>query len=329
MPRRIRRDYPGAWHHVMNRGIARRTVFEDRAGVRYWLANQARAVRLGDLEVHAFVIMTTHFHLLVRSPQGNLSATMQRLQNLFVRWFNRRARRDGPLFRGRFLSRPVESLRYRRLLVRYIDQNPVAAGMVEVPEQYPFGSARHYARNNGPAWLDRSWVEQDARVRTGHETYSRDAYAKAFGDPIGPSINDFVKARIEHPSAEPDPLKDLVGAAPDKVVRWMRRKARLADGTRPGLPCVPVEAALSACEKGAAERPAWRLPRGTVSVDPWPGLRVALMRDLAGLSWEQIARRLSISDSAARRRYAGHRHWIETESEYRETLAAVSAWSLR
>src|SRR5437867_1139696 len=103
----------------MNRGIARRPVFETRADIRFFLACLARAVRRGELEVHVFCVLTTHFHLLVRSPIGRLAVAMKRIENAYVRYYNRTRRRDGPLFRGRFRSRPVESLRYRNLLVRY------------------------------------------------------------------------------------------------------------------------------------------------------------------------------------------------------------------
>ena len=63
------------------------------------------AHRTGLLEVHAYSVLTTHYHLLVRSPSGQMAVAMQRVGNRYVRWFNRRARRDGPLFRG---ERPVD-----------------------------------------------------------------------------------------------------------------------------------------------------------------------------------------------------------------------------
>ena len=93
----------------MNRGLARRTVFETRQDVRAFLARLALCVRRGELEVHAYCVLTTHYHLLVRS-RGKLSEGLRRVQNDYVRWFNRARRRDGPLFRGRFLSKHVGSL---------------------------------------------------------------------------------------------------------------------------------------------------------------------------------------------------------------------------
>ena len=155
----------------MNRGIARRTVFESREDVRYFLAQVARAVRAGWIEVHAFCLMTTHFHLLVRSPSGALSTAMRAVQNQYVRWFNRGRRRDGSLFRGRFCSRVVEGLAYREQLVRYIDFNPVLAGVVSAPSLYPHGSARWYALDRGPPWLSRRWVERAVCEVTRTNTY--------------------------------------------------------------------------------------------------------------------------------------------------------------
>jgi REP element-mobilizing transposase RayT len=67
MARNLRYDIPGSWHHVMNRGIARRAVFESRADFRMFMSCMARAVRRGDIEIHAFCLMNTHFHMLVRS----------------------------------------------------------------------------------------------------------------------------------------------------------------------------------------------------------------------------------------------------------------------
>ncbi|MCC7139029.1 MAG: transposase, partial [Planctomycetes bacterium] len=79
----------------MNRGIARRAVFETRADVRAFLCLLAVAVRRRKIEVIAFCFMTTHFHLVLRSLDGHLSETLRWVLNVYVRWFNRRRRRDG------------------------------------------------------------------------------------------------------------------------------------------------------------------------------------------------------------------------------------------
>jgi len=120
----------------MNRGIARRTVFEGGADVRYFLAQLARAVREGWIEVHAYCVMTTRFHLLVRSPAGALSTAVRSVQKEHVRWFDRGRRRDGALFRRRSRSKVLEGFAYREQLVRYIGFSPVLASVVYSRAQY-------------------------------------------------------------------------------------------------------------------------------------------------------------------------------------------------
>ena len=118
MPRTPRQDEPGTWHHVFNRAIARRALFERREDYRFFLANLARAARRGEIEIHAYCLMGTHYHLLLRSPEGRMAEAMHRVQLAYSRWFNRSRRRDGSLVRGRYGSRLVRSLSYRRVIVR-------------------------------------------------------------------------------------------------------------------------------------------------------------------------------------------------------------------
>ena len=136
------------------------------------------------------------------------------------------------------------------MLVAYIDQNPVGARLVRSPCAYPYGSAWHYARPAGPRWLSRTWVEEVVRAAAGRAEYRPHDYAGAFGRAARGAVEHFVEARCAA-SDDADPLDDLVVASPAAVGRWMRRKALLADGTRPGLPVVP----LGWLERLAASRP--------------------------------------------------------------------------
>ena len=81
MGQRVRSDYPGALHHVINRGMARRPLFEGRAEARYFLAQLARQVRFGRLEIIAYSLMTSHFHLFVRCSVGELSEALRQATN--------------------------------------------------------------------------------------------------------------------------------------------------------------------------------------------------------------------------------------------------------
>ena len=134
----------------MNRGAGRQVLFADRRDYRHFIALLACAVRRGELVIQAYCLLGTHFHLLAASPDGRISYAMMRIQNAYARYRNRRSRADGPLFRGRFRSKPVLSWLYWRTLIRYIDHNPVQAGLCEHPFQYPYGSARHFVRPRAP-----------------------------------------------------------------------------------------------------------------------------------------------------------------------------------
>ncbi len=322
MARSPRLDTPGSWHHVMNRGLARRTVFENRDDVRAFLAGIACAVRREEIEVHAYCVLTTHFHALVRSPHGRLSEAMRRIQNAYVRRFNRLRRRDGPLFRGRFRSRPVESLSYRRLLVRYIDANPVSAGLVSAPELYPHGSARHYARASGPPWLERAWIERTVRdVSRG----SRDlrSYAAVFGGPLRASLRSLVELRTARAARGSDPLDDLVHATPARIRAWMRRKARLADGTGPGLPVCDPTSVVEVVAAARRRSGSWTVHPGQKPVDAWLQVQAGLLCDLCGRTSSQVARALVCSESGVAKLRARHRVWMLEDERYAARVAQL------
>ena len=333
MPKVIRSDEPGAWHHVMNRGLARRAVFEDRACMRFFKSRLAYATRRAELEIHAFAILTTHFHLLVRSPTGQIAEGMRRVQNEYVRWFNRRNRRDGPLFRGRFVSRRASSLRYRRILVGYIDRNPVSAGMAVSAEAYEYGSARHYANQDGPRWLTRDWIERDCVERNsadhlGEDTFTWAAYQSAYSTQRA-RAHDLAEQRLQHPPSAVDPLDELVQAAPRAVLAWMRRKAALADGSEPGLPCVAATWISAACHT-LGERSVWTTRTGRRNeVDLWSVLQVGLLRDLASLRWREIAQRIEASTASAKRHYAIHQREIAGDECYANQAQETACELLR
>lgn len=292
----------------MNRGIARRPYFEARSDQRYFLAQLAAQVRAGRVEVHAYCLMTTHFHLLVRSPRGELSEAMRRIQNGYARWFNRLRRRDGPLIRGRFFSKRADTELYRRAIVRYVDVNPVRAGLVQSAAEYEFGSARAYSAATAPPWLSTDWVVDGAMSLTGDRVYSPATYARAFGGREAGDV-DSLCAMIEsrmRSARESDPLEDLVGTTPGEVRRWMRRKAMLADGHQPGLPVCGVVGLSRALERDVERGGEWLVDRAGRS---WRGselARVGLLRALCAVPWPTIASLTGWSVDLARRRGREH-----------------------
>ncbi len=305
MPRTPRGDAPDVWHHVMNRGLARRTVFETDRDIRYFLSRLARSVRAGLIEVHAYCVLTTHFHLLVRSPRGELAEAMRRIQNEYVRWFNRARRRDGTLYRGRYRSRAVHSLAYRLILVRYIDANPVSAGLVPDARLYPHGSARRYAWECGPIWLARDWVEASVRACSGAERYRAEDYPRFSGGTLSPSIERLVERRLEHAASDEDPLDELLGAAPREVLGWMRRKAKLADGTSVGVPVCDGNDVIQLIARARKRDGDWWTGM-TRPVDTWAQVQVGLLRDLCAATFAEAGLRTTVTTGGAWSHYQRH-----------------------
>jgi REP element-mobilizing transposase RayT len=328
MPRLLRNDTVGAWHHVMNRGLARRTLFENDRDIRYFLSRLALAVRAGCIEVHAYCFLTTHFHLLLRSPLGGLSEVMQRVQNEYARWFNRGRRRDGPLFRSRFHSKRADCLTYRRHLVRYIDYNPVSARLAAAPAVYPHGSARCYARDKGPRWLERSWIEDIARARSQAAEYNPLDYAAVFGEVLSPRLMNLIAKRIQLSNDQEDPLDDLLAAAPPQIVAWMRRKASLADGTDVGMPVCDGDSVDEVVAEARDEQGDWVVNGSNRLVSAWPLAHGALLRELCGATLREVGRRTQVNLQSAGRRYARHQVLIETCPEYGLKTAQLAARAL-
>lgn len=166
MVRALRIEYPGAWHHVMHRGARHRPVFLTDEDRRDWLRLVGRCVDRYGIEVGAFVLMDTHWHLLVHTPKPELSKAMQRLNGVYTQRFNRRNGYDGALFRGRFHSVLIDSDTYLARVVGYIHRNPLEAGMVDRLGDYVWSSFPSFVGDAiPPAWLSSRW-QQLTGIRT-------------------------------------------------------------------------------------------------------------------------------------------------------------------
>jgi len=130
MARPLRLSYPGALYHVTARGNARQAIYTDDADRQMFL------LVLEDVETryhwlcHAYCLMDNHYHLLLETPQGNLSAGMRQVNGVYTQRFNRRHGRVGHIFQGRFKAILVERESYLLELCRYLVLNPVRAGIV-------------------------------------------------------------------------------------------------------------------------------------------------------------------------------------------------------
>lgn len=160
MPRKQRMYLPGLPAHVVQRGNNRSACFFHDDDYRFFLAVLDEALRRHRVALHAYVLMTNHVHLLMtRADTDGISRVMQHVGRMYVLYINRNYRRTGTLWEGRHKASLVNAAEYLLMCYRYIELNPVRAGMVEVPEDYPWSS---YRRNG--------WGEANSLV-TDHPLY--------------------------------------------------------------------------------------------------------------------------------------------------------------
>jgi putative transposase len=154
MSRPLRIEFPGAVFHVTSRGDRREPIYRDDADRVTQLAVLDEATSRFDASVLAYCLMGNHYHLVLCTRSGALSRLMRHLNGVYTQAFNRRHGLVGHLFQGRFKAVLVDSDRYLATLSRYVERNPVAAGLVEEPESWPWSSCRaHLGLEPAPLWL--------------------------------------------------------------------------------------------------------------------------------------------------------------------------------
>jgi putative transposase len=190
MARPLRVDRRDGWYHVTARGLERRDIFNDLRARLHFLELVEEMTQLFRVQVHAYVLMSNHYHLVVQTPEANLSRAIQWLNVSYAAWFNRRNDRVGPLFQGRFKGLLVEDAGWAYELTLYVHLNPVmskAHGLDKKGKQqekkglrtasseqiarrlaelrgYPWSSYRAYAGFAGvPKWL----TTKDVLVQAG------------------------------------------------------------------------------------------------------------------------------------------------------------------
>ena len=156
MTRPLRVEYEGAYYHVMNRGQGRQRIHHGDDYYLYFLHCLEQAHKRFALEVHAYCLMDNHYHLLVRTPRGNLSRAMRHINGLYTQRHNTLRKTDGALFRGRYKSINIEASSYLLEVSRYIHRNPVETRkpLVQTLDSYRWSSYPAYRnKTETPDWL--------------------------------------------------------------------------------------------------------------------------------------------------------------------------------
>ncbi|MFP4445016.1 MAG: transposase [Desulfosudaceae bacterium] len=181
MSRPLRIEYPDAWYHVMNRGRRAEEIFADSRDFQGFIALLQEACGLWDIRIAAYCLMPNHYHLLIQTPQANLSRTMRHINGVYTQRYNRRHGCDGQLFRGRYKSILVEADSYLLQLMRYIHNNPVKAGLADRPGGYAWSSHQAYL-SAAAKW---KWVYTDflLSMLTPDKAARRKAYRQFMAEP--------------------------------------------------------------------------------------------------------------------------------------------------
>lgn len=183
MARPLRIEYDGALYHVTSRGNERKAIFKDDVDRKLFLDTLARVNDRFHWLCHAYCLMNNHYHLVIETPDGNLSKGMRQLNGVYTQAFNRRHRRPGHVFQGRFKGILVQKETHFLELCRYVVLNPVRARSVSKPAAWKWSSYRATAGISEPhSCLTVDGVLGQFGKR---KTEARARYREFVGDGIG------------------------------------------------------------------------------------------------------------------------------------------------
>jgi putative transposase len=218
MSRPLRLQFPGGIYHITARGNDRRPLFEDDDDCARFLVVLAATVARYHVLCHAYCLMGNHYHLLLQTPEANLSATMRQLNGVYTQQFNRRHERCGHLLQGRFGAQLVDGEAYLREVCRYIVLNPVRAGLVAHPNEWRWSSFRATAGETAvPGFLAVDWVRALSGARNLAEAVKR--------------YVSFVEAGMEASETPLERFKSMPGIGDDFLT------GRLGDQCREATQC--------------------------------------------------------------------------------------------
>jgi putative transposase len=222
MPRQPRLILPETALHVVQRGNNRSACFRVDTDYQVYLLHLRELTKSLQCRVHAYCLMTNHVHLLLTPPSADACiALMRNLGQRYAQFFNRRYDRSGTLWEGRFRSCATESRRYVLACYRYIEMNPVRAGMVQTPGEYRWSS---FQANAGET-QDRMLVPHPEFLALGNEAASRQAaYKQLFADEMPQELLGNIRDSTNggYPLGS-DPFKDSIERMTGRATE--RRKA--------------------------------------------------------------------------------------------------------
>jgi len=278
MSRPLRIEYPGAWYHVMNRGRRREDIFHQKEDYDAFLQIVRETVEVWNLKVSAYSLLPNHYHLLVQTPEGNISRCMRHINGVYTQRFNRSHDTDGQLFRGRYKAVLVEGDSHLLEVMRYIHRNPLRAGLIECLDDYPWSSHLGYL-SLAKRW---NWLHRDflLAMLSIENRRRKSAYINfvAQGEPEeitnfysmkklpsllgGEKFSEWIKEKYYHLGLQQEvPEAQILSLTPQEIIVQVCRYFNLDEATlkksRRGVENMPRDIAIYLtrhyCRKGLTE----------------------------------------------------------------------------
>lgn len=296
MARPLRIEFPGAWYHVMNRGLNRRLIYSDKEDYSSFLETLGEACSLFNVGAGAYCLMPNHYHVLIHTPEGNLSRFMRHLNGVYTQRYNRKHKRDGPLFRGRFKGILVQEDSYLLQVVKYIHRNPVKDGLTESLKGYTWSSHKHFVTSQAktvPEWLEADYIlgyfsERRIQAVSGYKDFMRQEltdeasnfYSKKYQSPVLGEKSFIAMVKEKYISGDRKLDLDVKG---ERVIRGMAKVRSINN---------------EVCGRyKIAENRLYQSRRGERNIPRQMAL--LLSRELSGLSYAELAKAYKARTSKA------------------------------
>jgi putative transposase len=281
MARPLRVEYPGAYYHVINRGNGGEKIFRSIRDREKFSEYLEKTVERFSIIIHTYCLMTNHYHLLIETPEPNLSVAIQWLNVSYAGYFNRKWGRAGHLFQGRFKAILIDADEYLKQLSRYIHLNPVRAGRDKMLEEFIWSSYPAFiGRTKPPDWLETRWLltqfgRNKNQAMKNYKGFVEGIDIKRLEDPHNDLVGGFILGGTEFVSWVKD--KFLSNRDDEKEIPQLKRLK----------PKVPLERIVQAvcCEVGCSEenvREKGRHRNGARRIT------IYLARDLSGIPCKEL-----------------------------------------
>ncbi|SFV91000.1 hypothetical protein MNB_SV-4-554 [hydrothermal vent metagenome] len=200
MPRKPRIEISG-YYHVINRGVDKMNIFRHKDDYEYFEELMCFYMKYYGITLHNYCLMSNHYHLLIEIEHENLSKFMRQLNMNYAIYFNKKYKRTGHLWQGRFKSWYVTDEAYLYTLMCYIEQNPLKANIVKSLEAYPYSSYHYFLEKQIPECLQNAWIVQ-------HHGSDKEAIQEMLHSPVDSTVLQELKTAsslVEAPNVDKKP----------------------------------------------------------------------------------------------------------------------------